>query len=834
MPKRYTKVTPQRGVSRDKNTDINRPYNLENCQIRRNGFVRSVNLPTQNTKDTTETKPYIEWNGKMLDRSFYSTNENGTQVGATVQAQASLNSKLYRSVKSEDIGGNDNYRIVTVQYEYDEDVSTTDNLITEPAIAYSFSQDEFDFTTLGFVSGKNSTPSGNVLPDVYSPYIAIPYNKLDEPGPWFFFYAERSVEAVTFTSPAVTVNFVTPIDMTVLCNDETEYIEIYKMTDMNAWGFVHGGPRELPDVTDGDASLSLRQLVDERWFLFDTYRTARNNATGIKEISFNDNTIFVPQIIIDAVLEDNGSITDNRSRFEYGVTNTFSSTSELKNIIEAPDANRTLLNKRQNHHAIHEDDISTNPYQYHGFSANVMDTQNDVIMFGDIKYPTKRASTGMIMKNTDVLNVDIDVQLEYTDSRGNIYYGPLETIQNVTAVKFAWQGESALLVRVTGGNIYERLSPNVFNVYNTGFKLLASSGNIQPVPLSFSVVSDRDGVTFSEDMSIQVVDYIDEPNAVFISETDRGSSTTFDSFFVKGDETVRMITAARLAEEESIRDYDFYVFTDKSITLYKRSGEDRRTILPVHTVSRNLGVKQASFTVNVGTDPTIINLVTATRFGVAFVGTDDRVYRLVGRDLQPIDIEVPGLFPTSNPFRDIAYHADYDELWLLRDDSTVWVYSFIDNGWIGQYTLEHNAYNIYYREGQGQMHSWGRASLIDYTYKFDENEDNVAMDSVLITQPMDDGTSELLVRDMKIDYVRENYIDTDKTDWVILRHSVRLPSISQVEDLYDPATGKKLIQYKVPANRPFNPTLVGRGHQFRINNFQELRGFSFMFQEVNE
>ena len=132
MPKDLQEIRLLGGVSRVKNSDIRRPFNLQNAEMKRNGFIRAVNGPTEDTTETGDTKPYFFWNGDILDRSFYSQDEGGSQISATVLSQASLNSKLYRSVKAQDNELKDNFRTVTVQADYDEDTSTTEGLFSEP------------------------------------------------------------------------------------------------------------------------------------------------------------------------------------------------------------------------------------------------------------------------------------------------------------------------------------------------------------------------------------------------------------------------------------------------------------------------------------------------------------------------------------------------------------------------------------------------------------------------------------------------------------------------------------------------------------------------------
>lgn len=825
MPKQRQSVRLHGGVNRLKNGDITRPNRLENCQMILNGVVRSVNRPTEDAEETTDSKPYIEWNGKMLDRAGYSTDEDGSQISARVISQDTLNSRLYRSVVGEDLGSNPNYRIVKHFRDYDEDVSTTEGFQGEPAIAYDSSFTLIDFTDYSFVTNVTTPSSNKIEDDSHVGYIAIPYDKNGEAGPWFYFTILRQAQLVSAGAP--TIDLITPADVTVFCNEETDRVDIYRTFDLTNRGFVHPGPIPLTNLTSGDGEIPYGFEGDHRVFFFGNFKTSINNATGVNEINFHDDQVWVTETVLAAIHSEVTYIATSEEFLVWALPFT-APYNQINNKIKSPSQ---LLTRGRNVLSIHADDESSNPYQYHGISAEVMAANGDIMMYGNVRVPTKRPSTGLVFYKEQAPFANIDFQLEYQDSQGNVFYGPKETFSAVESILFAWQGETALLVFV-GGELFERILPNTDGTYTTGYRPIeALDEGFQPA-VSYIVNSDNDSTTFDEDPNATVVDYIQEPSLILLSESNRPMEVTYDSFLVKTDEVVRAILPARIAEQESLRAYDFYTMTNKTIRAYTRQGEDLRTIVPVHDITFNLGVLQSTFTVVPGTEPTTITLATPTRFGVAFVGTDERLYHLIGRELTQLDIEIPGLFSGYGGYRDIVFDATENELWVLFNNSAIEVYSFIQQGWVKNHFLSNVHFNLYYRESTGNIHSWGREDNINYhTYKFDDDDVNIHPSPRIWTRQIDDGGQEVQVVSMVVDYAATNYSNTDKTEWATLRHSTRNPSILQAEEVSSPT--KRKVEYQIPANRPFYPILVGRGHQFLLSNFEELRDIELEFSRAD-
>lgn len=828
MSKNFVSIKPSGGVSRLRNAELNRPYHLENAQMELQGFVRSVNKPsTLSVAETGESKPYVEWNGAMLDRDSFSARA-GAQVAAEAISDATLNARLYRSVKGTDSEGNDSYRVVKFYSDWDFNVGSNQNWQGEPAIVHTANVTAKDWNDFDVVGSTSTTTIGDVDIRSHVGYIAIPYDKNGEAGNWLHFTAERAIERVYSGAgqTGVSINLARMVEVQLLGGSSMERVEIFRTMDMNDRGFVSTGPIDITDVAEGDGQITHRFLTDQGYYFFGEFHASSNNVTNQRQVDFRDDNFWTTAIIIELIKNEvSWPITDATDIvWEFPFTNLEGAYNRIKTPTE-------LIQRGRNHHSIHTD--PTEAYQYHGPSAEVMAAQSDVIMYGNVRLPTKRPTTGLVLHREQVPFATIEAQLEYVDNNGHVYYGPKDSFAAAESLLFAWQGESALLI-FRGGTLFERLTPNEFGMYVTGYIRQDSDDEGFAPQVSYIANADNSSVTFLEDPNATLVDYYTESNAIFLSASERGMEVTFDSFFVKASETVRAIVPARLAEDESIRDYDFYVMTDRSITLYKRTGDSLRTVVPVHNVTNKLGVKENTFTALSGTNATTHTLATSTRFGVAFIGTDDRVYHLVGRQLTQLDLEIPGLFDSHGGYRDIEYHANCDEIWVLFNNAVIWVYDFVQQGWTRNHSLTNVHFNLYYRESTGNLHSWGTVLGLSSTFAFDEDATNIHTLSQYATQPLGDGGGDTQVAEMQVDYAFDSYAELNKVNWARMRHSVRSPKIATILESYDPANGRRLVEYDIPANRSFFPTLAGRGHQFRFDEFQELRDIEIKMVKTNQ
>ncbi len=357
MAKELGHIRLQGGCNRLKNGPADRPFRLENCEMQINGFVRAVNQPSTNDAETAESKPYVEWNGDILDRSSYSTLAGGTQITATALADAKMNARLYRSVQSEDAGLDPNYRVVKFNSDW-VDTSPNDSWQPQPAVVYASSFSLQDPTDYSFVTAVNA-PADDVQEDIHAGYVAIPYDSNGEAGPWFHFTVLRHVDQLDSTG----INFVGRADITLSCNEFTQRVDIYRTMDLDNRGFVHGGPKELTEIADGNAEVRLDQQVDHGYYYFGSFNGATNTSTSQREVQFSDDEVWVTPVILEVIKSDLGVSStsgDLRDRVTRMLLNTYPFT-KASNDIVAPD---TTLTIGRNHHSTHADPFTFNSYQY--------------------------------------------------------------------------------------------------------------------------------------------------------------------------------------------------------------------------------------------------------------------------------------------------------------------------------------------------------------------------------------------------------------------------------------------------------------------------------------
>src|SRR5690606_17449598 len=160
---------------------------------------------------------------------------------------------------------------------------------------------------------------------------------------------------------------------------------------------------------------------------------------------------------------------------------------------------------------------------------------------------------------------------------GRTVTGPARTFSNINRLKVAWQGESALLVEVDGGSgfqHYERLVPDGQGAYVTSYPvevqqdpLPAPKTPLGPEPPYYAFsgpsfdASRLTTLTYPDEVA-----YIEEPLAVFVSNTNRPREVLFNAVFsLPHGDRVRMLAAARLAEAEGTLAYDLIAASDTGI-----------------------------------------------------------------------------------------------------------------------------------------------------------------------------------------------------------------------------------------------------------------------------
>ncbi len=352
-------------------------------------------------------------------------------------------------------------------------------------------------------------------------------------------------------------------------------------------------------------------------------------------------------------------------------------------------------------------------------------------------------------------------------------------------------------VSVTARHQYERLVVGPFGNYLSGY----GGTNLM---MTFRDTDHKDGRT-TTDTERQPVAKVTEPNKVFMAETNHPFDPTFSQFQAPNDETVRAITPARLAEEEQLQSYAFYLMTDKSVRFANRVGE----VVTQDVVDPTLGVL-------LGTDnQPLFTLVSA---GVVFVGTDKHVYFLSGRQLQPIDLEQietgfrDAFSDLWTTIHDIEYHQVYKEVWIATDTG-LWVLAFErDRGIIAQYDLsvlsEHPKRLMY--QGDAMYVGDTEAATQAAFTKIDESGAFLSLPWVE-TQELGDTTIRTRIQRLEALYTEINGNE------VAIRHTVRtLPGTDSYVKTY----------VGLEPSIPKYPIISGVGHQLRFTGFEELRMIS--------
>ena len=252
------------------------------------------------------------------------------------------------------------------------------------------------------------------------------------------------------------------------------------------------------------------------------------------------------------------------------------------------------------------------------------------------------------------------VQLEYATPDGPVYGPPLLLYGNEYAL-VKNNGEAAMKIwakPLPGADWYYcgRAVPDATGYYRDTEAWI-------PPRLVGATLPDRQDFDDPPDG----VDYISEPDTVQVSDVNRGWSTSFLGFSVPDGEEITGLAAARLAEAENIRAYDFYAFTKGHS--YVVSGDD--DVYIPQTLVAGVGCAEGRF----DKVPVLCN----TRQGVVFYGTDGRLYAVSGRVAQPIDVSVPGLW---SEVYGLAFHSEEDRLCAVTDTGA-WFYDVELQEWRG-------------------------------------------------------------------------------------------------------------------------------------------------------
>jgi hypothetical protein len=485
-----------------------------------------------------------------------------------------------------------------------------------------------------------------------------------------------------------------------------------------------------------------------------------------------------------------------------------------------------------------------------GVGARTMYNHNGVMMYGNatIAKPDVRQNIAHITAGGAGAGDKYGMMFEYRDENNETGTGPFfapiyspSTEFDLEFLQMAWNGELALQIWKYDGSgddslianytLMDRVTPSDEGWFHT---TITSSSGVQSKWAYWMDNPDRathTPVTYKTPSA----GYYTLPNVAWMSDVNRPVQVTYNQFMVPENATIRAITPARLEEAEGIASYDFLVFTDRSVHVYKRDGF---RVVEIQKLANDFGVALAS-TGDIGvnhatsTPTTQHALVAPFEGGVVFIGTDNRVYVISGRRITPLDDHVRGLFSTT--FRDIAYHEKENEIWVAVSDNEIWVYDLELDGWNKNYVLP-TAWDIkclFYSRLNTEMQAYvdtdGGGTYAAYIF----NDGGSALTSGVATQELSQDGSIMRIGRLVVDYERSDYSGSNRAK---VLHYVDARTDNQAEDLLDvlESNAKKRLEYTVPRQLSVYPTLVGRRHQLKVSEFGSLDSILISLEEQDE
>lgn len=690
LPIKFTK-----GVSRLKNAPLESPRNLRNCRINRFGELTSMRSGlTGGGTYPVGIKPWIpvEYSDGSVDWLTASDNVDDYVKHAGRTYVTGRDSHVFR--------------------RYDADGVTTEE---EPPIIFAASASFWMKYADGTHTGedyafdrvwKQFTPEDHDIRGVTMgtivDYRLIPYNRYGEAGPAYDVSFVAVHDSYTEGFDPTNVDAAIPqIDMFVSTN--VAYVEVYRTVErlIENWDFgfqqvinrLEDSPyfEEFHDKLAKRLSRKVDQLSEAQnigGFFYETRFEAPHNA----EPTFGDGVLwqvtpsaYWPNPLLNRPgFENIGPIMEkNLSTWGYELTG-FS--------VPTSDPNRN-------------ENIFTGPKVIKPMTSKVAFKHADRALWANVNLPTKQAIPNVVIDDVDPNLVsdrfgdtfdsstprDIVFQYEYETEDGPMYGLPYYR-DGVYVASAPYRGESALLVWVHDGTDYrlwERIKPDSNLRYITKFqKDWGANGTTDDVKEFRPTILESFVSLAFEDTDLiavnalygeeiygpnEVTDYILQEELILMSEQFRPMEHTYLGAPTPDSRPVRAIVGARLAEEESIRAYDFYIMTDRNVYVCRRE-EDT---LFFDAVMAGVGVAY-----NDDDLPMAVEVLD----GAAMVGTDGRVYYLSGRGFQRLDMEIPDLF---TDIQDIAYDPNLNELIVhnyatLFTDDAYWIYNFDDRGWIAE------------------------------------------------------------------------------------------------------------------------------------------------------
>lgn len=239
-------------------------------------------------------------------------------------------------------------------------------------------------------------------------------------------------------------------------------------------------------------------------------------------------------------------------------------------------------------------------------------------------------------------------------------------------------GEGEVLFGLGGQNwaLYRRLTVGPYGQYTRSGSTFA-----------FSATAYSEGTTQGRLENVTAyADRIREGDAVFLSNVDRPLEITFDQFEVPEGQEVRAVFRSRLAEEEGIRSYRFYVATGQAVYVADPDEAERSvSVFPV-TTSFGIGRTRQSRPCKA--------FVTG---GVVLKATNGHLYVLSGRKAERVfpDGQVPW-----EAVWDLAYDQQEETL-LIATDTGLWGFARDRGALTSHHDLQVG--QLIWDEGRGQV-----------------------------------------------------------------------------------------------------------------------------------
>lgn len=761
----------QKGISRLANSDVSRPYHLENSEIVPSGQVRALRSPAKisgGERALLSQKPYVEWNGGVMSRDL-SAVEAGRKIAAMDKHGRVLCASTFKGDLSATVSDPKTVAILPTHVP-----GSASGIEAEPARVVSVVS---SLATIPDVTLGPSTSRECVVG-----YLAIPVNSRGEAGEWRWFSANTSF-AYQGEDQTLENLFPHPLNIEIKANQPCTIL-LYRTMTLDRWGFVAGS------LGQGVNSLKFeRGVIDDDFYYAGRYETVEQSGGHVAKVY--ENRFWINDYLL-------GKFWPDAPR-EIKVDNTGGTEQVVAAVREVPSS---PLDRRRNFH-------TSVGGVYRGFAARAMYDHGGKMLYGNVMWPLKAPQVYAASGSGS----SFILRYEYDIPGLGVVYGPATNVS--ASGKVAWQGERALVVIIPGTNVIaERMTPDVARgVYVTS----AVNEAGEKTNVTFHSAMD-DNAAGNEVFSGTVVDYVTEPNVVLISAQDRPLELTSDQFVVDDDE-VLAILPPRVEEEDSSVAYDIVVVSTRYVIGYQRLGD---AYVEAHRIRHNLGVHRR---IDSSEDLSQI-IAEPVSGGLCLCATSGRPYFMTGRRMIELDREVPEVFTSNIPgdprIIDMAFDTHKNDLWVLLSSGVIWVYSFEQEGWYKQYDFSKDTdklIHLYYRSSARRMMALARSGGALINYVFDES--GALRDPLVVTQPITEGQVSVVPDTIKLEYDRAGYDPAQPTTWAKLRHSIRHDNVLQ----WDDALGSKTYEFEVPAarRRPVHLRMAGQGHQFSVSRFDVLR-----------